>query len=310
MTDALIASFLFSARSRSFYNASRKLGITPQAVSKNIKKLEQEVDFALFEDRLGKPVLTEQGQEYMKFLIADDQQFIWTMDSAWRAQSPDDLTVRVGSYPEMFLSESFTRTLVELPGARSVCRCYDPELMRSELLQNRLEIALLDRHGSEDNRIVSRRFISFPMVLVAPRTLTHRLGAKSAADFMDQPVLVVEGTLSGLGEMDANRLFCSRFEHLALRPENIRVMPSLDDVESELLLERGISLCDVSNRLSVCPVFDIFPTGDIMELRLCCCRGRENDENVKALMHKLLDRAQQILDEIITAGERTEYINY
>lgn len=310
MTDALTASFLFSARSRSFYNASRKLGITPQAVSKNIKKLEKEVGFALFEDRMGEPVLTAQGQQYMEFLIADDRRFNWTMDNARRVDSPDDHVIRVGTYSEMFLSETFSAALQGMKDARVSCRCYEPESMKFELMQKGLDLVVLDRHGAEDERIASKRFITFPMVLVAARTLTRLIGATSAADFTDMPIYVIEGTLPDLGEMSGNRLFCSRFANLGLRPENIRVVPTVDDVEASLMLERGISLCDISSRLSVCPVFDIFPTGDVVETRLCCRRGEENNAAISSLMRELTERSDRILREIVEAGHRTEYVPY
>lgn len=310
MTDALTASFLFSARSRSFYNASRKLGITPQAVSKNIKKLEKEIGFALFEDRMGEPVLTAQGQRYMEFLIADDRRFNWTMDNARRADSPDDRVIRVGTYSEMFLSETFSSALRGLKEARVSCRCYEPESMKYELMQGGLDLVVLDRHGAEDERIASKRFIAFPMVLVASRTLTRLIGASSAADFTDLPVYVIEGTLPGLGEMSGNRLFCSRFANLDLRPENIRVVPTVEEVEACLMLERGVSICDISSRLSVCPVFDIFPTGDMIETRLCCRRGEENDAAVSSLVGELTGSSDRILREIVEAGNRTEYDPY
>lgn len=306
MTDALTASFLFSARSRSLYNASRKLGITPQAVSKNIKKLEQEVGFELFEDKMGTPALTPQGQRFMKYLIAEDRQFNWTWDNAQRIASPTSGALRVGVYSELFLSDSFYKVL----RGRVSCRCYEPESMKYELLQGELDVVVLHGHSAGDERIASRRFVNFPMVLAASRTLARKKGASSAADFTDMPIYVVEGAVPELGERTGNRLFCSRFEKLALDPDNIRVVPTIEDVEAALMLERGVSLCDISSRLSVCPVFDIFPTGDMNETRLCCRRGEENTDTIASLIADLIINSQEILREITAAGHRTEYAPY
>ena len=310
MTGALTASFLFSARSRSFYNASRKLGITPQAVSKNIKKLEKEIGFALFEDRMGEPVLTAQGQRYMEFLIADDRRFNWTMDNAHRIDSPNERVIRVGAYSEMFLSETFYAVLKGQRDAKISCRCYEPESMKFELMQKELDLVILDRRDAEDERLTSKRFIAFPMVLAVSRPLARRVGASSAADLADMPVYVVEGILPGIGEPDGNRLFCSRFAGLGLRPENIRVVPTVEEVESCLMLERGVSVCDISSRLAVCPVFDIFPTGDTVETRLCCRRDEENDAAILSVMRELTECSDRILKEIVEAGNRTEYEPY
>ncbi len=60
-----LRSFIASSELQSFSAAARKLGLTPSAVSKHIRKLEDELGVRLFSRSTRKIVLTDQGQVFL-----------------------------------------------------------------------------------------------------------------------------------------------------------------------------------------------------------------------------------------------------
>jgi DNA-binding transcriptional LysR family regulator len=65
-TLAGIESFVRSAEVGSFSAAARRLGLTPAAVSKNVAKLEAELDVRLFQRSTRSLTLTESGERFLR----------------------------------------------------------------------------------------------------------------------------------------------------------------------------------------------------------------------------------------------------
>lgn len=65
-TLASIESFVRSAEHGSFSAAARRLGLTPAAVSKNVAKLEADLDVRLFQRSTRSLTLTESGERFLR----------------------------------------------------------------------------------------------------------------------------------------------------------------------------------------------------------------------------------------------------
>lgn len=77
MNDLNMACFMSAVRTKSFSATSKALGITQQAVSRNIKKLEDELGFALFMRNTQSIKLTKGGEVYYRWLTEFDQNLGW-----------------------------------------------------------------------------------------------------------------------------------------------------------------------------------------------------------------------------------------
>ena len=69
MIDAKVYSMLKVNECGSFAAAAKQLSITQPAVSQHIKALEEELGVRIFERSSGKPVLTKQGAEVVKYAL-------------------------------------------------------------------------------------------------------------------------------------------------------------------------------------------------------------------------------------------------
>ncbi|VVD94958.1 LysR family transcriptional regulator [Pandoraea anhela] len=83
----LIESFVLSARAGSFSAAARRLGITPAAVSKNVARLEAQLDLRLFHRSTRSLTLTAGGE---RFLLDVDGPFAALTDAFSRASEREN----------------------------------------------------------------------------------------------------------------------------------------------------------------------------------------------------------------------------
>ena len=75
-----IECFIRSAQSGSFAEASRRLGLTPAAVGKNVARLEASLDVRLFQRSTRKLSLTEAGEHF----LAEAAGGLSTLNWRWR----------------------------------------------------------------------------------------------------------------------------------------------------------------------------------------------------------------------------------
>ena len=73
MTDKMLAAFAAARRTGSFSTAAWELSMTQQAVSYNIKKLEEEIGFPLFARRASRVELTPGGESFAAWYDALDR---------------------------------------------------------------------------------------------------------------------------------------------------------------------------------------------------------------------------------------------
>ncbi|HZN92405.1 MAG TPA: LysR family transcriptional regulator [Myxococcales bacterium] len=197
-----LVSFIESAGGGSFTAAAGRLGLTPAAVSKNVMRLEQQLQVRLFNRTTRRLKLTQEGEAF----LARASEALRALD-----QAISDVT-RAGGEPEgrvrLSVASSFGRRYV-LPLLPGLARKH-PRLQIELSLDNRavdlvaegFDIGL--RGGRVlDSSLVARRVARLPVVLVAAPAYVQRHGApRTPADLAGHRLLAVR---SGSGQAAAWR---------------------------------------------------------------------------------------------------------
>ena len=105
-----LRAFCFAARCLSFKQAAEQLYLTPSAVSHQIKQLEQQLGFALFQRRTRAIILTNEGKNFfdaIEPIITDLEQTIRTF-----SHKDNNVTISI-ALPEFFASELLMPVLSE-----------------------------------------------------------------------------------------------------------------------------------------------------------------------------------------------------
>ena len=105
-----LRAFCFAARCLSFKQAAEQLYLPPSAVSHQIKQLEQQLGFALFQRRTRAIILTNEGKNFfdaIEPIITDLEQTIRTF-----SHKDNNVTISI-ALPEFFASELLMPVLSE-----------------------------------------------------------------------------------------------------------------------------------------------------------------------------------------------------
>lgn len=95
----LLPAFLAAAQVQNFSAAARQLGVTPAAISKNIRVLEEKLALRLFQRNTHNVVLTDEGKALLQRVAPLWQALSATLETAGSAQQAPSGTVRVSMIP-------------------------------------------------------------------------------------------------------------------------------------------------------------------------------------------------------------------
>ncbi|HGM5286224.1 TPA: LysR family transcriptional regulator [Serratia liquefaciens] len=95
----LLPAFLAAAQVQNFSAAARQLGVTPAAISKNIRVLEAKLALRLFQRNTHNVVLTDEGKALLQQVAPLWQALSATLETAGSAQQAPSGTVRVSMIP-------------------------------------------------------------------------------------------------------------------------------------------------------------------------------------------------------------------
>ncbi|CAI1024008.1 MULTISPECIES: LysR family transcriptional regulator [Serratia] len=95
----LLPAFLAAAQVQNFSAAARQLGVTPAAISKNIRVLEEKLALRLFQRNTHNVVLTDEGKALLQQVAPLWQALSATLETAGSAQQAPSGTVRVSMIP-------------------------------------------------------------------------------------------------------------------------------------------------------------------------------------------------------------------
>ncbi len=229
-----LVSFVESAACGSFTAAAARLGLTPAAVSKNVMRLEGELEVRLFQRSTRRLKLTREGEEFLVKASAA----LRTLDEAVRdvTRASGDPAGRVRISAAMGFGRRFL-----LPALPRLASRY-PRLSLELCLENRAVDLVAERFDISvrggfvrDSGLVARRVARLPVVLVASPGYLREHGAPAT------PAALVDHRLLGLrfasGEVPAWRFHRAAARDMTDWEPSARVWASDPEALVDLALE-------------------------------------------------------------------------
>ncbi|CNI08425.1 LysR family transcriptional regulator [Yersinia intermedia] len=176
----LLPAFLTAAQSENFSTAARQLGITPAAVSKNIRVLEEKLALRLFQRNTHSVVLTDEGKTLLARVAPLWQALSNTLDTVRNndEQQPSG-TVRVSVIP------GFGRQLLMPLIPKFMARYPQIDLDLSlearvvNLVGEGFDVGIGTRIDP-DSRLIARQFYPMQMLLAASPAYLARNGSPTS----------------------------------------------------------------------------------------------------------------------------------
>ncbi|HFJ8955620.1 TPA: LysR family transcriptional regulator [Serratia liquefaciens] len=193
----LLPAFLAAAQVQNFSAAARQLGVTPAAISKNIRVLEEKLALRLFQRNTHNVVLTDEGKALLQQVAPLWQALSATLETAGSAQQAPSGTVRVSMIP------GFGRQIL-MPLIPQFLERYpqiDLDLSLDARVVNLVGEGFDVGIGSRvdpDSRLVARPLYPMQMVLAAsPGYLAHHGTPQDPDDLLQHNCLLHRNPATG-----------------------------------------------------------------------------------------------------------------
>ena len=239
MTFDQIDAFLAAVRSDTFFDAAESLHTTQSTLSKQIMKLERELDVPLF-DRSGRSaVLTEAGRIFYEEAQVLSAQYHRALDRMQEVRMSEKLSLRLGTLP--ILSQyRLTGILKEFSSARPDIRLSIEESEEYDLLpgleQGRFDLILIRDLFLNHPDITFCPLAEDRLVAVLPKD--HPLAFRetvSLHDLASEPLILMHPYTA------IYQLCMNLFQNAGIRPDIIRTA-RMESILSAVAFHDGISL--------------------------------------------------------------------
>lgn len=239
MTFEQIDSFICAAQSRTFFDAAEELHISQSSLSKQIMKLEKELDLTLWDRSKRSAVLTPAGEFFYKEALKISRQYHRSLDAMSDFRDSEVLTLHMGTLP--FLSQYHLTSLIHSFGAAypklpfSLKEVEDQELLSG--LENDLFELIFVRKNMLDPTVYNFRLLTEDrMVAVLPAD--HPLASRSSVSFKD---LEKETFILMPPHTSIYRLCMKSFHNAGIHPKILRTARA-ESIVSAVEIGEGISL--------------------------------------------------------------------
>ncbi|RYY74102.1 MAG: LysR family transcriptional regulator [Gammaproteobacteria bacterium] len=192
-----IESFVRSAETGSFSAASRMLGLTPAAVSKNVATLERQLNTRLFQRSTRRLSLTEAGESFLSEVGAGLETVQMALANASRNQGKPSGTLKVSmafAFGQRYLLPLLPKFLAEYPSIQPDWRFENRQV---DLINEGLDVAI--GGGIElSPGIIARELARPHLVLVAsPAFVARQQVVTSLGDLNGWPAIARRSSNSG-----------------------------------------------------------------------------------------------------------------
>ncbi|WP_299154882.1 LysR family transcriptional regulator [uncultured Tateyamaria sp.] len=151
-----LRAFEASARHLSFKTAARELGVTPGAVSQQVKNLEGTLEVNLFRRLPRGLLLTEVGSAYLPDLSRTFRIISKSTEAIAPALSNRKLQIGVGEKLSQYLPANWPKGCGDLPShIANPIKASDPELVRSGEIDGLLLLKRIHTHGLSNEAVAS-----------------------------------------------------------------------------------------------------------------------------------------------------------
>ena len=214
--SSAVEIFCEVVRQGSFIGAANALGISGAAVSKQIKRLETQLNMVLFYRTTRRVVPTESGQKLANILIRNDDELGTVLDQMSAAQERPTGQLRVNvpmSFGELFLRGPIADFARDFP---DVVVDVDFDDRRVHLVEDGYDLVV--RIGVlEDSGLIARRVGDCPLFLCAAPDLIAQHGAiLGPEDISRLPAMIYSLTTDGRSWTFRNE--AGDQQSIALRP--------------------------------------------------------------------------------------------
>lgn len=239
MTFEQLEYFLAAARAETFFDAAESLHITQSALSKQIMKLEKELNVRLFDRSRRSAVLTDAGREFLKEAGDLFHRYLAMRKRMQAFEDVSERTLRIGTLP--FLSQyGLTGLFKDFSAAHPEIRLLLEEVEEIDLLSGfssgRYDLIIARSHMCDESHF---RFLlldedRLAAMLPAGHPLAWRKSV-SLSDLAGEPFLLMHPYTS------LYQLCMKLFHDAGITPHVLRTA-RLESIISAVALGEGVSL--------------------------------------------------------------------
>ncbi len=285
--NILIDTFLSVSKTLNFRQAAKELGISQQAVSKNISRLEANLGFTLLDRNTHSVILTEYGKEFLK-INKDYSRRLLDLKERFQTNNNTCLIETLGpkefapvhDLSSLYITDTDTKLYFQI-------RKVDPEAAVYHLREKETDmIVLMDDFLPEKNEWETQEVGSLEIcLLVAKNNPLYHEGAEYM-EFRNEPFIA---------KTSMNNLFGSTMTFidkdiasLNLSPSSIIMLTANEKRKDHLAKGSGITLAPLSPKTSPPEGFALIPTGRFA--RIVCAW---NKSSPKVYLKKVADHIQK-----------------
>lgn len=231
------------AKERSFTKASKRLNISQSAVSEQVRSLEDEIGFPLFQRASRGIEVTERGRTFLYEAERVVGDLLSLFDTAQRLKGTlsDALTIGMGSgMAQIFMPRLFRNLNETLPGVRLEILTAPTKNIFNELHEERIDAGLAiesDPDRVPAGLIVERLTAAEMALIVHPKhPLVRASQPVDVGRLLAEPIIMSELTI-GYGQV-----VMSLFTDLGIRPHILAIADNIETMKVIVQSGKGIAI--------------------------------------------------------------------
>lgn len=286
-----IQCFLVTTETLSFSETARRLGVSQQAVSQSILRLEQKLGLPLFSRSRRTLQLTQFGTD-CRTLFQETSNYLEKRLDDLRAQAlqtPRKLFVGYQNYLD--LTELMASSIQQIKEKNStltvVCERYSPAGLIDGLFSGKLDVILLCQRFLPEKAPLQRVFLTrLPLLLLFSSSFS--LTGHDWPSLRKAPFII--DRLEGENDLDLEMRAWKEADRAGMEPERIMAAPNRDSAYIAAEMGQGVLLCtSISKFASVhgMKTCNIDASDDLV----CCWHAHRSDPFAKEFAEILKNRA-------------------
>jgi len=296
-----LRAFSSAAKYLNFAKAAKELCVTPPAISMNIKELEEEVGFSLFNRSKRQLSLTTVGE----YLLADTHKILATLKDAedtvakLRGVSIGELTIGMVGTAVYFVPRLLANFRQQYPGIKMELRIGRNRTHLGQMLRNvEVDMVIMGR-PPEDFSARSEPFAIHPLVMIThPEHNLLNDGHISRQELAQEKFIIRE---EGSGTRAALEGF---FKQHRLNPPIIMEMASNEAIKHAVMAGMGVSVLSehtiaLERHLGLLSVPDVEGLPIARRWQLVRNHGKQLSPSAEALRYFILEHGQNQIDNLV-----------
>ncbi len=238
MDTRSLKAFCLVARHSTLSRAAGAMRLSSAAISLQIKKLEVELGFSLFNHRPNKLALTDEGERFLEVAtrILEELDSIREITVGKRESRATKITISMSNDSARFFSPAITSFIKKQPGLSTSILLRPSPITLSSVMKGEADLGL-GHFESVPQEMHKQELIESCYVLIFPRT--HALARKAdigLGDLVAHPLIVSAQRTSGRRSID------SAFSRSGIQPQHMVEVSNCYMTTEYISLGLGIGL--------------------------------------------------------------------